>query len=220
MAAQMPPEEGAMSHRAPPRHGAPDLLLAVAVAAAALGLGSVVTALTVSDPPPAESPIRRFAASAGRNAGATPGPGEQVRPASSRAMPAANLLRSQAAPVTTRAPGRSAPPFGSSTQPPGDEDPRADLAQMTAVQHGRGLPLPGEVGRLQSLIASATPLADNTRQRRQSIAAGGWRACSDEPIDAACPTATVLAGDGYGLRRAPPSSQHNPRQALTEMAVA
>jgi hypothetical protein len=40
---------------------------------------------------------------------------------------------------------------------PGADDPRVYLADMNAVQHRQGLPLPGDVGRLQSHIIAATP---------------------------------------------------------------
>ena len=41
------------------------------------------------------------------------------------------------------------------------ENPRAFLHAMTELQYGRGQPLPADVGRLQSLVTSATPMASS-----------------------------------------------------------
>jgi hypothetical protein len=59
--------------------------------------------------------------------------------------------------VTPGALGSPSPPVDAAAQPSSDDDPRVYLAHMTAVQHRQGLPLPGDIGRLLSLIIAATP---------------------------------------------------------------
>ena len=94
----------------------------------------------------------------GRGAPALPPRDDGVDPQRYLAQTTAAQHASPAA--TPVASSRAAPPFGASTQPSRDEpDPPAYLMQMTAVQHRRGLPLPGDVGRLPSLIVGATPAA-------------------------------------------------------------
>jgi hypothetical protein len=94
----------------------------------------------------------------GPGAPALPPPDDGVDPQRYLAKMMAAQHGSPAA--TPAASPRAAPPFGASTQPPWDEpDPRAYLTQMTAVQHRQSLPLPGDVGRLQSLVVGATPAA-------------------------------------------------------------
>ena len=141
-----------VGHRRPP-------ILAVTVAAVVMSLGAVAAGLSRLDPGPRRVLIPLVSTQRSTAVSATTLTDHRRPPASGVAPRATGAERSVVASPWPSARSRAVAPGDPSRLDSAGESSPAFLAHMTAVLHRRGLPLPGEVGRLQSVIVHATPVA-------------------------------------------------------------